>query len=372
MATVRKRKWSSSGKERTTWAVDYIDSDGKRRQKSFAKKKEADEYLVTVQGELRKGTHTPDSISKTVAEASKLWIAEAEHDRLERSTIKAYQEHINLHINPFIGPVKLSKLTVPGVNKFIRDLKDNGRSDAMLRKARGSLVSMLNCAQQEGWVAQNVAINRRKKRNNSRHNKEIEIPTKGDIRTILDNAPERWRPLILTAIFTGMRASELRGLSWNDIDLDAGVLRVTQRADAWGHIGSPKSKAGRRTISLAPIVANTLREWKLQCARGDLNLVFPNNSGGVQDWAFFYSKKFKPMLIKCEIVDKDGKPRVTFHALRHFAASLFIEQGWHPKKVQDAMGHSSITVTYDTYGHLFPTPEDDQKAMAQIEARLLA
>jgi integrase len=71
---------------------------------------------------------------------------------------------------------------------------------------------------------------------------------------------------------------------------------------------------------------------------------------------------------------KEGRERtaLTFHSLRHAAASLFIEQGWTPKKVQTVMGHSSIQVTFDTYGKLFPSPDDDLKAMAQVEARLLA
>ena len=71
------------------------------------------------------------------------------------------------------------------------------------------------------------------------------------------------------------------------------------------------------------------------------------------------------------MVGDDGKLRFTFHALRHAAASLFIEQGWSPKRVQTVMGHASINMTMDLYGHLFPDPEGDQEAMAQIQARLL-
>jgi integrase len=76
------------------------------------------------------------------------------------------------------------------------------------------------------------------------------------------------------------------------------------------------------------------------------------------------------------VLDREGKPVVneiplfTFHSLRHAAASLFIEQGWSPKKVQTVMGHSTIQVTFDTYGHLWPNLEDDKAALAQIEARL--
>jgi integrase len=68
-------------------------------------------------------------------------------------------------------------------------------------------------------------------------------------------------------MFSGMRASELRGLPWTNVDLDAGVIHVRQRADAWGKIGKPKSKAGSRDIPLAPIVINTLREWKVLCPK---------------------------------------------------------------------------------------------------------
>jgi hypothetical protein len=72
-----------------------------------------------------------------------------------------------------------------------------------------------------------------------------------------------------------MRASELRGLNWSNVDLDAGVIHVRQRADAWRRSGPPKSKAGKRDIPLAPIVINTLRDWKSGCPKGDLDLVFP-------------------------------------------------------------------------------------------------
>ena len=153
MATVRKRRWMYDGETKTAWIADYFDSSGKRRQKTFTKKKDADAYLVTVAGEIRKGTHTPDSISKTVAKAGDLWLRQAERDGLEPSTTKAYGQHVKLHINPLIGKVKLSQLTAPGVNKFIRDLEADGRSEAMLRKVRGSLVSILSCAKEEGWVS---------------------------------------------------------------------------------------------------------------------------------------------------------------------------------------------------------------------------
>ena len=123
---------------------------------------------------------------------------------------------------------------------------------------------------------------------------------------------------------------------------------------------------------MAPTVANTLREWQIACPKGELNLVFPNGAGNVEYYSNIYQREYRPLLERCGIVDQDDKPKYTFHALRHAAASLFIEQGWQPKKVQTVIGHASIAMTYDLYGHLWPDHEDDQAAMAQIEARLLA
>jgi integrase len=96
------------------------------------------------------------------------------------------------------------------------------------------------------------------------------------------HAKGRWRPLLLVAAFTGLRASELRGLRWSDVDLKANKLTVRQRADRYNIFGPPKSAAGQLDIPFGPTVANTLREWKLQCPKGEIDLVFPNTKGKIE------------------------------------------------------------------------------------------
>ena len=96
----------------------------------------------------------------------------------------------------------------------------------------------------------------------------------------------------MAAVFTGMGASELRGLVWGAVDFDKRVIHVRQRADLWGTIGNPKSAAGERTIPMAPIVVNTLREWKLVFPRGRLKLVFPNGRGNVESHANIAARGF--------------------------------------------------------------------------------
>jgi integrase len=115
------------------------------------------------------------------------------------------------------------------------------------------------------------------------------------------------------------------------------------------------------------MVVNVLKEWRLVCPPSELDLVFPSESGRAILHTNLLMQGYRPLLKACG-VEEAG---YTFHALRHTAASLFIEQGWSPKKVQTVLGHSSITVTYDIYGHLFPSPDEDADAMAQIQARLL-
>ena len=128
------------------------------------------------------------------------------------------------------------------------------------------------------------------------------------------------------------------------------------------------------------MIVNALKEWKLACPQSEHDLVFPNGRGNVESYANIRNRGFVPLLEACDLMVHAGetddgdpilKPRYGFHVLRHAAASLFIEQGWSPKRVQTIMGHATITMTMDTYGHLFPDPEGDRDAMAQIEARLL-
>ena len=113
----------------------------------------------------------------------------------------------------------------------------------------------------------------------------VDIPTPDEVRRIIEAATGRRRPLLLTAIFTGLRASELRGLRWVDVDLKRGELHVHQRADRYCVIGHPKSAKGARTIPLGPLVLNTLKEWKLACPTGELGLVFPTSKGRIEQHA---------------------------------------------------------------------------------------
>lgn len=394
--SVRKRSWrTGSGDERTAWIVDYVDTRGKRRRKTFKLKKEADAFAATAAVEVREGVHIADSESATVAQAGDFWIASCEANGLERTTIDQYRQHLRLHIRPFIGETKLSKLNVPAVKAFQDQLRENGRSAAMVKRATVSLGSILSDAQERGLATRNPvremsqrrqgASGRTERRSRARLRYGVDIPTQEEVRALLTACEGRYRPLLITAVFTGMRSSELRGLPWSDVDLDRGRVEVSQRADRFNKIGMPKTDAGQRTIPLTPLVVNTLREWKLACPVGDLDLVFPNSAGNVEYHANIVNRGLKPTLISAGVTVEENLPDgqvikaakyTGLHALRHWYASWCINSKANgglelsPKAVQERMGHGSIQVTYDTYSHLFP-PMDEQQALADAESKLL-
>jgi integrase len=377
MASIRKRSWTSRGVRKERWVVDYVDQAGARHIKTFSSKKAADNWLVIARHEVREGTHSPESSSLTVAEATERWIVHCEAEGLEHGTIVQRRQHLNLHIAPFLGGELLASLTTPRVHQFIADLRDAGRSLAMRRKVLTNLKTILSYAQGQGLVAQNVARGIKLKSDQRYATEPLreghDFPSRAELKTLIDNSPPRWRPFIVTAVFTGMRASELRGLRWADVDLDRGVIHVRQRADNWRNLGAPKSAAGKRDIPLTPLALNTLRSWRTTCPPGELGLVFPNGAGKIESHANLRNRVFIPLQISAGLVTDTGEAKYGLHALRHAAASLFIAHlGWTPKRIQAVMGHVSITMTFDRYGHLFADAEGDREAMKKLEAAVLS
>jgi integrase len=384
--SVRKRSWTTpKGEEKTAWVVDYTSRNGKRTLKTFAKKRDADAYATRVSTEIGQGIHSAGKT--TVAEAGELWIADRE-SKLERATVVSYRQHLDLHIRPFIGTVKLADLTLPMVRAFEDELRRD-RSPAMVKRALVSLSSILSDAQDRGLVAQNVLHRRPAKKNghgdkrNERHLKVgRDIPTVAEIRALIPHlaaaGEPRTRPLILTAIFTGLRASELRGLRWTDLDLNKAELTVSQRADRYREIGRTKSKAGQRSIPLLPMLVNALREWCLASAPSQGDLVFPGWRGRPLTHNSIIRGSWHPAQIRAGLVTADGQPKYPgVHALRHFFASWSINRKADGglelpiKVVQGRLGHASIKMTADTYGHLFPRG-DDAAELAAAEKAFLA
>jgi len=366
--SVRKRELPSG---KAAWQVDYRDSQGVRRARQFKTVKQATDFETKVRSEIQAGTHTPDGSSITIKQASELWLQRCEADELEAGTIRNYRQILNAYVLPHLGKIRLSRLTMPNVEAFKNALQKT-HSKGVAGKGLVALKGLLTNAQKLGLVSQNVARNVGVKMA-ARHQGRVKIPEKAQIRALLAAMNEAWSPttpwraLFITSLFTGARPGELRGLTWEHVDLARGVIEIRQRADYQNKMGSPKSKAGTRNVPLAPMVVNALKTWKLACPKTEADdLVFPSESGGVISQSSSWENWGK-LLVAAGLSPKEYR----HYDLRHAAASLLIEEGMNLKKVSSIMGHSKVTFTLDTYGHLFESLESDQEAMSSIERRLL-
>ncbi|EKF58607.1 tyrosine recombinase XerD [Agrobacterium albertimagni AOL15] len=396
---VSKREWvTPKGETKSAWVVRYTDAAGKRRLKTFRLKKDADAFAATASVEIKQGTHVADRETVTVEAAGRLWIASTRAAGLERSSIEDYERTLRLHIVPFLGNLRLNALTTVRLRAYEDELREAGRSASMIKRVMTSLGTMLADAQERGLVVRNAAremqsrrgskVDRQQKRQKGKLKVGVDIPTSDEVRALISAADGRWRPLILTAAFAGLRASELRGLRWQDIDFDRREIRVHQRADRFNDIGNPKSVSGERAVPVPPIVINTLREWKLACPRRHsgkldpdgkpvmvLDLVFPNGAGKVDNLNNMLKRGLHPLWVKAGVTvesgetDEKGRPVLVskysgLHCLRHWAASFMINRredgglGLPPKIVQERLGHSTIALTMDLYSHLFPKDDD--------------
>jgi integrase len=342
--------------------------------------------------------------NSTLSDAAALWLKRAQVDGLEQSTLRQYEQHLRLHIEPLIGGEPLDQITPPKLESF-KDRLLQSRSRALSRKVITSVKGILNEAVRLGLTSYNPALAVRVKNAHRRGTVPFSgpasvesMPSKDELRRLIQTSEKMfplkgglgptssgwcmgtwWHGFLLLAVFSGMRSSELRGLVWKNVDLNKGFVLVRQRADFTNQLGPPKSPAANRDIPMAPIVSGTLAKWQPLCPETDLGFVFPSRNRRVHTNSNIHKMFWGPLQMAADITKvqrkQDGstvrRPRLNFHALRHAAATLFIEQGWPPKKVQAVMGHSSIQVTFDIYGKLWSDPEADLAAMARLEQRLL-
>ncbi|PSJ55782.1 tyrosine-type recombinase/integrase [Pseudaminobacter soli (ex Li et al. 2025)] len=399
---IRKRRWTTSkGEKREGWQLDYADQHGVRQRKSFDTKADAVAFETTVRVEVRDGTHVAPNKDITLKDAADIWIkavkaGRGERPPAERSTVRQYEYHRDTYLVPMLGTVKLGQLNQARVMAFRDELLEK-LSRSLAKKVLASLKGILSEMRDRGKVVANHAAKVKIGAATRDDDGAAEVPAIADIKAILvkldelsepDGTPiglvtskawSRRRVLLCTAIHTGMRASELRGLTWDAIDLSKGVIHVRQRADEWGVIGAPKSKAGRRSIPIPPALVAMLRQWKVACPPSEL--VFPSEEGRPQSLSNIYNRAWKPIQIAAGVcdpekdekgkvkLDKDGKPimepRHRFHDLRHFHASMLIADGANPKEVQVEMGHSSIQMTFDLYGSLFKDEDTERRQKAR-------
>ena len=272
--SVRKREWvTRKGEQKTAWVADFVDNAGRRQIRTFAQKKKADAFHSKVMVDINAGTHVAIDGDLTVADAADKWINGVAAEGRERSTIRMYRLHVKTHIAPRIGQLKLAKLTRGHIQQLRDGLLQGERklSPATAHKVWTSFKSMLK-ANNVAHFASNISI---KKGQRSRPlESSTDIPTPDEVKRIIAAAGDNMKlaTFLRTTVLTGLRASELFGLRWYDVDLKRHEVHVRQRSDRYRAIGAPKSATSIRTIPVGPDLVHALKQWRLACPKGEADL----------------------------------------------------------------------------------------------------
>ena len=374
MASIRKRNWKTAkGKERTAYTVDYTDSYGGRQRKQFVRWKEADSFRIKIEGQLSKGTYRPDAEKLTAREACEAFLEHCDgrmrrNERMTRKMLTVYRGHVkNYILDPRHGLAryKLNHLTARNVGDFRDRVRTAGVSVPTTRKILSTLHVALEYAISQDWLAVNAAHGVKVIGSRDEGSKRIIPPTKDQMKTILKAANEDTQFMILFAASTGLRAGEQWALRWADINFEQSTLRVLRRVDSYGEEGPPKSAAGVRDVPLSEHLLYKLRERRIRSPySANEDLIFANKRGSHTCHDNMVKRRFRPAVLIAE------KPNINWHSLRHYAISTWIEAGLAPKTIQTFAGHSSLQVTMDRYGHLFPSA-DHNRTMDKIADDLI-
>jgi len=302
------------------------------------------------------------------------WIEETARERVRPSTLAAYSGHVQQHIVPALGSEKLRSLTPQHVNKLMSDMVGSGLSPATANRVRSTLRNALGSAVKWGYVSQNVAALADPRRETRTPIKPLELD---QIRSFLEFVKDdRHGPLIHVAVATGLRQGELLALRWgSDVDLDRGAIHVhhTLTKDyGAGRFNAPKTDESRRTVKLTSTAITALRRQQqlieehrmLATDRWqDHDLVFPSTVGTPLDNSHV-THRLQALL------ERGGLPKQRFHDLRHATASLLLAEGLDLFTVKEILGHSQISLTANTYGHLMKKLSED--AAGRLERALAA
>jgi integrase len=363
------------------YEITYLDSTGRRRWlRVDGNLEDAQAALDDVKARKRRGDRVTPT-KATFAEYAQTWLDSQTH--LRPRTREWYDVALRIHLNPRIGRLRLSEITEDDVLRVIAEMRAAGKAAWTIRGVLTPLGRILVTAARRGLIASNPVTRLERGERPKIEGRKMRALNSGDITRLLANAPDRYHTLLATGIFTGLRLGELLGLTWEDIDLEAGFLRVSKQLDRHGNLVAPKTAQAIREVGLMPTLVRALQAHR--------RLAFAYGRAKPTDYAFasdagtplHYRNVVRRGLDKAaeaaglippakerKQAKKDGRevPTLRFHDLRHTFASLLIAQGSNVVFVSRQLGHSSPNVTLNVYAHLFDRVEQEQRAKDALEA----
>jgi integrase len=342
-------------------AFVYSPRDGKKVRKTFARLAEAKSWRADAKRSVDQGTlRTPTR--RTLGEAAGGWLTGAEAGDIRNrsgqpykpATLRGYRQALDTYLLPVLAGRKLNTVTTADLQELVDRWQAEGQSASTIRNSIKPLQVIYRRARSREGLPVNPT-----------HDLELPAPTPKEVEIIapevaarmLAAAPAQDRALWATALYSGLRYGELRALRWGAVDLAGGTIRVRESWDAKEGSIAPKTRTSQRTTPMPGILRDHLMDRRLAVGdAGDDVLVF----GLAPDRPFHANVIYR----RADTAwTKAGLGRLRLHQARHTYASFMIAAGVNAKALSAFMGHSSIKVTFDLYGHLMPGTEGEAAAL---------
>ena len=344
--------------------------------KTFRTKQEAEDWLASQRHSQLTGPYIdPRKSERPFGDVVAEWRAGWD-GRLSPTTSRRYSSILDNYLLPEFGGVPVGRIDYGAVQRYVDRLSAARAADGSPAHAPGTvrnvyavLRTALAKAVRMGWVTVNPCVATDLPR---ARREEMLFLTADQVAAVAEAIDSQYRVLVYTAAWTGLRAGELAGLRWGDVDLLRGVINVRRSMrDVNGRleVGDLKTEQSRRTVSLPAFLKEMLAEHLTSAATGGTgpgDYVFVMKGGGPLRHGLVYGRYFKRAIAGW--TDGRGNQRpgalpaalhgLRWHDLRHTCAALSIAAGAHPKLISARLGHSTIQITLDRYGHLFPSVEE--------------
>jgi integrase len=356
VAVTRKRKGNrrrgaKSDGNLVMYKVRYRDPDRMQRSKTFPTKAAAIEFANSVETDIARDRYLDPAKGKvTVAEWADEWFATVRH--LKPKTQEGYEGLLRKHIIPRLGKRSLAEVRPIDVRRLVSEMIDEGLSPSRVRQARHVLGMLFAAAVENRAIASSPVAGVKVPREQRR---EMQILTAEQVSTIADAVPHRYRALVYLLAYGGLRWGEATALRRGRINVLRSRIEVSESVSETGtglHYGPTKTYQSR-SVAIPGFLKDMLAEHLQTYVEDDRDaFVFTTEAGTPVRSNNWRSRVWEPTLKEANL------PKVRIHDLRHTCATLLIAQGAHVKAIQRHLGHSSIQITLDTYGHLLPDEQD--------------
>ena len=343
-------------------ASAYSPRDGKKIYKTFPREAEARSWRADAKRSLDRGSLRAPG-SRTIREAGEAWLEGAERGEIRNrsgrpfkpSSLRGYRQAFTDRIVPAIGHVKVAALTTSDLQVLVDEWQAEGHAASTVRNSLRPLQAIYRRARAREGVPINPT---RDLELPVPERREVEIITPGSAATLLAALPSTDRAVWATALYAGLRSGELRALRWGAVDMSRGIIEVRESWDPKEGAIEPKTRRSRRRVP----VPSALRGFML-----DLRQRNETTTAGALVFEVGKGTPFQPEKL---YRNADSawhhagiRERLRLHQARHTYASFMIAAGVNAKALSSFMGHSSITVTFDLYGHLMPGSEAEGAAL---------